>query len=306
MRAGVVLGVLLFVVASCGGKLVVVDGASSSSSSSGGASSSGSSGGPGETCQTIQTCAKGDPLRLCSVFQDGTCAGASYRVGTLSFPCASCTDCDAVKSTAIDYCNAGLPPPPPPPPPPPTDGGTTCAPRGPLSGFTPTWHPPAPNQAVCTKQNIDDFLNFCLIGGTPLQCQGLFGGGAAKACADCLRTPSSDPSWGPVVQFAGHFALNTPGCVALIQGNDTCARAVAAEEECDDLVCSTCTVTDQASLGALVQCDAVTNASGGLCGSYGASARCANSLLGSGQCPQPVGGDFTAGYNQLAPQFCLQ
>jgi hypothetical protein len=306
MRTSLSLGLALAVIAACGGRIVVVDDGSSSSSS-GGSSSSSSGSSTRTQCVKPQPCANGQQIQECYEFQGTTCVSEYYQVGSAVFPCDSCNgDCSSALAKANAVCPVSKPPPPPPPPPgadasvPPQCGPVT------VSNFAPSWQPPNAHQNACTQKNIDDFRTFCLGTGDAQACQSFLATAAGKACAQCILTAPTAATLGPLVDHSaqGYVSLNVAGCVALRQGNDTCAKVLSALEQCDDAACVNCKVVDDASLLALNQCIAIAKSQ--TCATYAGPATCADPLFKSGQCPSDdPAGDFTSGYNQLAPMFCL-
>jgi hypothetical protein len=43
-------------------------------------------------------------MEACETYDNGTCTGAFYQVGTQTFPCASCTDTAACERAASVAC----------------------------------------------------------------------------------------------------------------------------------------------------------------------------------------------------------
>ena len=182
---------------------------------------------------------------------------------------------------------------------------STCASLTDLGTFTPSYKPPAAHQNACSQTNIDNFRTFCLGTGDAQACQSFLATAAGKACAQCILTQPTAAALGPLVDHTsqGFVSLNTAGCLALAQGNDTCAKAISALSQCDDAACVNCKVTDDQSLADLDACTAAAEQE--VCSSYVQAAGCADLLKGpehpASAC---LGTDFTSGYNTLAPLFC--
>jgi hypothetical protein len=298
-------------VAACGGKVVGVD-TSASGGSSGTGSSSGSSGGTSPMCEPATQCGPGNPtvFEVCTADISGTCIVYAASGGA-SFACRSCRDCTSARANVLATVCGGTPnpgPQPSPPPPPPVVDASVplaCPPLASIGNFTPTWKPPAAHQSACSQANIDNFEKFCLGTGDQQTCNSFLATAAGKTCANCILTPATAAAWGPLIDHSaqGFVSLNTPGCLALKQGNDTCAKALSADEQCTDAACVNCRVTDEASLLDFDAC--VSAAKGQACAAYAKAASCADAPIAAGLCPSEDAGDFAAGYEKLVPIFCL-
>jgi hypothetical protein len=105
-----------------------------------------------------------------------------------------------------------------------------------------------------------------------------------------LRPPHRSP------QSGLYASLNVPGCIALTQGNTTCADPVGALTACEDAACASC----GASSGDLMIVDACTAAAdGAVCAPYTGAAKCKPT---TGPCMFTT---FGEGYAKIAPLFCL-
>jgi hypothetical protein len=258
------------------------------------------------TCETLQTCPNGGILQYCSTYEDGACEEVEYVVAGASFACASCSDCGSASQGAKKSCTGGFPSPPADASVSPPDAGElACPPLTNLDGFTPTYKPPAAHQNACSQANIDNFRDFCLGTGNQAACQSFLATAAGKTCANCILTPATAATLGPLIDHTaqGYVTVNTAGCIALEQGNDTCAKATDALSQCDDAACVNCKITDDASLAAFNECTSLAETQ--VCASYVAPAACANALVDAGVCPSANSGDFTSQYNAVVPIFCL-
>jgi hypothetical protein len=199
-------------------------------------------------------------------------------------------------------------------PPPPSDSGpdsgtgTACVALDSVGTFTPTYKPPSgAHQGKCTQQQIDDFRRFCLGTGDQQACQTFLAKAEGKACAQCIVSPPSGPTLGPLIDHAaqGFVSVNTTGCVALLEPcNEQCAKDITALSQCDDAACVSCKVTDPASLQALNACtQAADNCA---CRDYALKGACGELLVGpdhpAAKCFS--GATFDDGYNVLVPLFC--
>lgn len=86
---------------SSGGKTVPSGGTVSTSCSASG-SQSGYSGG---TCQSVNSVCGGTTLSACTIYDSkNNCTGAYYIVNGVTFPCASCSSCEAAAQLGANYC----------------------------------------------------------------------------------------------------------------------------------------------------------------------------------------------------------
>jgi hypothetical protein len=98
--------------------------------------------------------------------------------------------------------------------------------------------------------------------------------------------------------------MNLGGCLALVQGNDICGRAVNAHEQCDAAACASCKLNADASLQDLEACTAQADAR--VCAGYVQPAECADQAAEAGSgAPCFAGPDFVTSYNAIAALFCL-
>lgn len=186
---------------------------------------------------------------------------------------------------------------------------TTCAP-GDVSTFSPQWHPPAAHSTVCSAQQVTDILT-CIFDGNANQtfCDSVNNNTANQPCANCLLTPDTAPSYGPIVITGQIGSLNTAGCIAVKTGNTTssgCGAKYAAARQCADAACSdNCPGSDSVALQELQQCE--TDALGGDCSTYASAAdSCATPLLApdGGAAACSLGSTFLDAAINMGKIFC--
>jgi hypothetical protein len=189
------------------------------------------------------------------------------------------------------------------------DATLVCAP-GDVSSFTPSHHPANPHRGACTQRLIDDFYSACLGLDSILPCSVFFAADADalhKACADCILTPSTAPTYGPVISKKGTVDLNVAGCMELADSVNglACGMAYDASNQCVDAACAaTCPVTDEASLQRYQACVQQASASG--CLNYTQAAKCADAEADGGPASICFSGQtFQDLYNNIVPLFCL-
>ena len=92
-------------------------------------------------------------------------------------------------------------------------------------------------------------------------------------CLSCLLTPASDKSYGAAVIQSDHRLYpNYPGCVALLEGDESdtgCAAKLAAYLYCREAVCFACGATQSLHDACFVETDATE------CSAYRAADVCA-------------------------------
>ena len=129
-------------------------------------------------------------------------------------------------------------------PPAPKASDPHCVPKD-VSAYQPNWKPPAPRQHVCTDEQLVA-ITPCASGQSGAAgCTRFLADGTADdlACANCVKTRDSDPTWGATVKLADkRIFLNSAGCIALVDPTrEPCAKAEQAANECTNLACySTC------------------------------------------------------------------
>lgn len=80
----------------------------------------------------------------------------------------------------------------------------------------------------------------------------------AGSCAQCILSPETATSWGPVVVRNSIPTLNVGGCMALVQSDassTSCAQKASDEQGCEQLACdNVCPFTVDAGELAYQQC----------------------------------------------------
>jgi hypothetical protein len=160
-----------------------------------------------------------------------------------------------------------------------SDAGPTCQPAG-LAGWTPpAYHHAQPAQpAACTSALIADFYASCLgPDASSSACDENWGcgdGGCAEdvahaTCERCLVTPSTNITWGPVVDYGSTVSVNVAGCIELLDpANAGCAMPVQQADQCQHEACDT-------ACPALADFDScVAVADQGICAAYAQGSVC--------------------------------
>jgi hypothetical protein len=151
-----------------------------------------------------------------------------------------------------------------------------CAPSN--AAYVASWHPPAARASACTAGELDLFWTSCWTGGIHSAACTTFLG-AHGACAACLLTPSSAVPRGAVAVFATPdlVSINSPGCVALVDGDTSangCGAAGQALHDCKVAACAACD-TSAANFPTFQACESAAATKG--CASFAADfdAKCA-------------------------------
>ena len=104
-----------------------------------------------------------------------------------------------------------------------TSGSTACSAQA--VTCSPAYVPPKISPSACTANDVTTFYDDCL---NPLP---LFGADRRRQRGrrDVLRLPRqvqpADPTWGPLVQYAGIWELNVGGCFGVEGASAACATA---------------------------------------------------------------------------------
>jgi len=184
------------------------------------------------------------------------------------------------------------------------DATVGCAPVDVSTFMPPPYHPALHQRGACTSGQIQSFYADCL-SPTATQQSCAPWQTMNRACLACLVTPSTQASWGPLVERTNGIELNVAGCMELAGGTSgaSCAHAYQAWEDCDAAACgASCPVTDDASYQLYLAC--VNEASMGGCQRYAAAASCANGVADGGAAACFQGQTFEDYYLSLAPIFC--
>lgn len=192
-----------------------------------------------------------------------------------------------------------------------------CAP-GDVATYYPAYHPAAVLPGACaptpgSPDLIGAFYEACFGSNkSDASCQQFRA--AHPACAACILTPESAPSYGPIVDHGGFVTANVSGCIeieAAYQGATGsggsavgCAKAVDALEGCELAACeANCPVSDPASLANYQACS--SQASSGGCSTFAPAVACTQPGAEAGVSSACVQPDFGAFYHDVAPLFCL-
>jgi hypothetical protein len=118
--------------------------------------------------------------------------------------------------------------------------------------------PPNAPASVCTLTQIEDLYADCWAPGwTKTGCDNFYGDPTNSPCIRCMITPSTAPSWGPVVRFGDNYAFaNLGGCLAFLTGDagdGTCAQTIQFLQQCYETSCSAgCPDDTSAEAGAAI------------------------------------------------------
>lgn len=119
-----------------------------------------------------------------------------------------------------------------------------CEPRLP-GGWAPQWTPPRrPEPTACTAQQIDlEYATCESPNASPERCAQFRNDPANRACEACIFSNEGDAEFGPIVLTGKTWKTNTPGCIALTDGDMTssgCGAKVQAASACYDAACAGC------------------------------------------------------------------
>jgi hypothetical protein len=163
--------------------------------------------------------------------------------------------------------------------------------------------PPNATANVCTSQDLAAFYQACVTSGATSSACNAFIASDAGACASCLLSRSSDPTWGPVVVLPEQTKLNVAGCVAIVTGDassTSCAQAISAELGCEGYACdSVCPMNVDGGLAAYQEC--ALDVAMTTCRNY-LEAECDPADAGITKCTQKTTGQI--GFTNIASVFC--
>jgi hypothetical protein len=138
------------------------------------------------------------------------------------------------------------------------DAGASSCPAS-VSGFTPHWVDPVKHDNVCMPTEILALLKLCT---STTSCAVLGSDAGSDTCVKCMFPPDGkllpgQDSAGPVnappdpTNAGRPTRANVPGCVALLDPAAlTCAKAMAAFQDCLDVACGPCADADACASGA--------------------------------------------------------
>jgi hypothetical protein len=191
---------------------------------------------------------------------------------------------------------------------------SACQP-GDLRTFHPDGYHPASGawQGVCPVDGFNDaiqgFFASCLSTLATTDLCSAFRTQYAT-CFDCILTPESAATYGPIIDHGGFVTGNVAGCIELSGTADTgagdlpCAEAVQARTGCELAACqANCPVHDAASLASYDTC--ADQADKGGCQSYLAAASCEDGVADAGgPATDCLLQDFKSFYDAVVPRFC--
>jgi hypothetical protein len=179
---------------------------------------------------------------------------------------------------------------------------SACAP-GDVQTFRPGDYVPAsPPRNACTAAEVAAFYELCLGPKVDMsaciQWEGLH-----AECFRCVLTPSSDATYGPIIDYTHFVEANVAGCVELESQGVSCARSVQALASCQLAACAVnCPVRDATSLEAFQGCTTQAEATG--CSTYAQAASCFSSQSDAAPLSVCAVTDFYQFYMAVVPLFC--
>ena len=193
-------------------------------------------------------------------------------------------------------------------------GPTECKP-GPVTGFTPTWHPPKAATPSCTTALIVSFGK-CLDAqsATDPACApwGASADAAHKSCGACFFSKDTDAKWGPNLEYTASKTQqnNVSGCIALATKDVSatgCGAKVQASNECAGASCKpNCPTSSQEEVDALNACS--EQAAGTVCKTFAdASNTCIDEIADAGtadKCFVADSATFGDQFVAVATVFC--
>jgi len=125
-----------------------------------------------------------------------------------------------------------------------SDAGTTCTPRLPAA-WAPHWTPPrAPRSDACSEDQIQLEYRACeSLMGTAASCAPFRDDPSNATCVGCLFSDGNESSYGAIIRLDDSWKTNTPGCIALLDGDKSssgCGAKVQAASACYDAACEGC------------------------------------------------------------------
>jgi hypothetical protein len=184
----------------------------------------------------------------------------------------------------------------------------------PLSNFSPAWRPPHAKSSACTAAQIDGFYDHCLAAtASTLTCAYFVSRTESDAnCSACILSKSTDPEWGPLVDFGDYrIELNSGGCLALADGDLTengCGAKLSARDRCTFEACvRNCPLLLDPQGLWLSACRERTRTPNNQCYSFEVASYCAANFIGQpgGLCLWGNGDSYRAVYTRIANAFCL-
>lgn len=111
--------------------------------------------------------------------------------------------------------------------------------------WRPQWRPPhAPQPGACTAVQIEFEYKSCEgPDSTRFDCLQFRDDPANKVCLSCMLSGTKDLSFGAIIEGNFLWKANTPGCVALTDGDQTengCGVRLQAATACYDAACEGC------------------------------------------------------------------
>ncbi len=189
----------------------------------------------------------------------------------------------------------------------------SCVP-GSLATYRPAAYKPASGagQGLCVPDAqgdpIAEFYLECL--GPDATVDGCNAFTAAhQACVDCILTPETAATYGPILDHGGFVTANVAGCIELAGEEQAdaselaCAKSVQALAGCELAACeANCAVHDAATLADYDACASNVEAAG--CATYASAASCADAEGEASALGAACLADFMTFYQVVVPAFC--
>jgi hypothetical protein len=151
-----------------------------------------------------------------------------------------------------------------------------CTPSLP-DAFVPSWRPPRQPVWACTTGQIQNYYDACQgRGATAPSCEGFESKIENTPCIQCLITTESRMTYGPYIRWPnGAVSANVAGCVAWAEsdlGGGGCGARLMALDQCENVACGECTLTNAAEKDAFDRCKNAARET--LCKPYVEAATC--------------------------------
>ena len=120
-------------------------------------------------------------------------------------------------------------------------GDAGCAPD--VTGWSPSWKPPAVVRRACTDAQIDTQFDLCesAASDTAAECAAFNRDPANARCRECLYATEDESTYGPLVYLRNRvLRINIAGCLALADGDlgvAGCGARMQAYQACSDAAC---------------------------------------------------------------------
>jgi hypothetical protein len=177
----------------------------------------------------------------------------------------------------------------------------TCHPE-PLADWKPTWAPPTlPMPGACTQQQVERQFAVCASSRNDTTACNLFNNAPENVgCVGCMLSAPFAERHGPIVvgTSRGGSLVNTPGCIALVDGDSSATSCGAKKQAYVDCELAACSKVCPGSYRNSRFYRCADEASRSICGQFLEAAKCAESPRYS-RCAYPSFGQFYLGIGKL-------